>query len=138
METQPPDDHSALYRMMVRLQAEVAHLREALADVDHLREALAELTRSTMSPTIASVNNKCGYKTDMEAQMQQAVIDVPDITTVELRLPGAKSQFYHKCFMCKERFPSSFREPKQCPRCGTHRWQDGLTKWDRKKARPMN
>ena len=124
MEPQPPHDFAALLRMMAELQAEVARLSAALA----------ELTNLNMSPTIMGVKNICEYKTQSEAQMQQAVIEVPDITTVELRMPGEKSQFYHKCFMCKERFPSSFRRPKQCPRCGTHRWMDGMTKWDRKKS----
>lgn len=128
METQPPEDLSALFRMIAELQAEVARLSAAMV----------ELTKSNMTSTIVGVNHKCDHKTQLEAEMQQTVIEVPDITTVELRLPGAKSHFYHKCYMCKERFPSSFREPKQCPRCGTHRWVDGTTKWDRKKVRPVN
>lgn len=126
MEPPPPEDLAALLRMMSQLQAEVARLSTRLD----------ELTESNMSPTVVDVNNNCGYKTDMEAQLQQAVIEAPDVTTVELRLPDQEPQFFHKCFMCKERFPSSFRWPKQCPRCGTHRWVDGLTKWDRKKIRP--
>lgn len=128
METQPPEDFSALFRMITELQAQVTRLSDAMV----------ELTKSNMTPTFIGVNNNCVHKTRPETQMQETVIDVPDITTVELRLPGAKSHFYHKCYMCKERFPSSFREPKQCPRCGTHRWVDGTTKWDRKKARPVN
>jgi len=68
--------------------------------------------------------------------MQQAVIKIPDVTTVELQLPNEGSRFYHKCYMCKERFPSSLRQPKQCPRCGSHRWMDGTAKWDRRKTRP--
>ena len=127
MDTQPPEEFSALLRMMAELQAELARLREEVT----------ELTKREFTPTFVGVNNKCDYKTQFGARMQQAVIEVPDITTVELRLPDAESHFYHKCYMCKERFPSSLRQPKQCPRCGSHRWVDGTTKWDRRKAPPV-
>ncbi len=127
METRPPEDFSALLRMMGELQAEMARMRAELA----------ELTKAEFTPTFVSVNNKCVPNTQFEAQMQEAVIEVPDITTVELRLPDEKSHFYHKCYMCKERFPSSLREPKQCPRCGSHRWVDGTTKWDRRKTQSL-
>ena len=127
MDMQPPEDFDDLLRMIRDLQAEVLRLNARVT----------ELTEANMAPTFVGVNKTCLTQPQLEAQMQQAIIEVPDITTVELRMPGNKSHFYHKCYMCKERFPSSFREPKQCPRCGTHRWVDGLTKWDRKKPRPV-
>ena len=124
MDTQPPGDFSALLRMMAELQAEISRMRSELA----------ELTKPEFISKFVSVNNNCEYKTRFGPQMQQTVIELPDITTIELRLPNETSHFYHKCFMCKERFPSSLREPKQCPRCGSHRWVDGTTKWDRKRT----
>lgn len=125
MDAQPPEDFSALLRMMAELQAEMSRMKAELA----------KLTKQNSTPKFVSVNNECEYKTQFGTQMQQAVIKLPDITTVELLLPNEESHFYHKCYMCKERFPSSLRQPKQCPRCGSHRWIDGTTKWDRRKAR---
>lgn len=127
MEAQHPEDFRILRNAFMKLNAEVARISTVVAG----------LKADRASPVVSLADRQCGPDRQLDVPTQQTVIEVPDITTVEVRLPGGTSRFFHKCFMCKERFQSSVRRPKQCPRCGSHRWPDGRTKWDRRKDDPM-
>ena len=127
MDTQRPRDFLGLCDMLMELKAELARCS---ADV-------SELKAHGAGPAIPPADRLGDPGRQLDVGIQRAVIKVPDITTVELHMPDGTTHFFHKCYMCKARFPSSFSEPKQCPRCGSHHWPYGKTKWDRKKPTPM-
>ena len=118
MDAQRPEDFRILRDVLMKLNAEVARMITAIAG----------LKADGARPVVPLGYRQCRPGGQLDVPIQRTVIEVPNITTVEIRLPGEASRFLHKCHMCKEGFESSLRRPKQCPSCGSHRRPDGRTK----------
>ena len=128
METQPPKDLAALRRITMQLKAEVARLGAIINDWKTGR----------LNPLVAGGGRRGDSDPQAGARPHHVVIDAPGAATVEVGLPGGKSEFHHMCHMCRQRFRSSVRRPKQCRHCGSHRWGDGMTVRYRRRINPTD
>ena len=132
-----PNAHSVTSEIVEHLQSMICCLK----DIQRLLNNNPPIQSDDYSPsTIADVHIQNGSPHQHEGVTPQSegnpVVELPDAPTVEVRVPGSTPHYFHKCCLCDTRFQRASKLPPQCPNCGSRRWKDGRTKWDRKKDSP--
>ena len=130
-----PMKHSVAAKIVEHLQAVICHL----VDIQRMLNSSPPSAQTNVD-SVSPIDDENLHNMDLyqygEARATgegDAVVELPDAPTVEVRVPGDVPYYFHKCHLCKTRFQRTSKAPPQCPKCGSRRWKDGLTKWDRRR-----
>ena len=127
MQTQPPEDTSALRQLseqMAAILAELAVMKELLTGTS--------LTREQYAPYIGGVKQK------LELSNSSAEEPMPTTQQIQLKQPnprllkpGKKHQqkYKHHCKVCDGEWIGDEPEPPTCNYCRSTIWRTGETKW---------
>lgn len=130
MDTQPPEDPSALVQKIADLQAEISDVKTDLAEIKRLlkqKEQKDFLPDHGFHATLYEI-----HKSSPDPQEKSNAMENLEISGGQsLRLPD--NRWLHRCGKCACTWLSSSSTPRACvrhrpdtkgPRCGTTRWRE--------------
>ena len=130
MDTQPPEDPSALVRKVAELQAEISGMKTELSEIKRLLSDKGQ--RGFLPNNVFHDNFYEMHKSSSTLQEKIKPMQNVEISGGEsLRLPD--NRWLHRCGKCACTWLSSNSDPGACvrhradkkgPRCGTTRWRE--------------
>ena len=130
METQPPEDPSALVRKVAELQAEISGMKTELTEIKRLlsdKDQKDFLPSNVLHGKFYEIHKSRNTSQEKTKPMQKIEISGGE----SLQLPD--NRWLHRCGKCACTWLSSNSDPGACvrhradkrgPRCGTTRWRE--------------
>ena len=130
METQPPEDTSALLRKINELQADISHMELNLsAQISKLKEAIERLSSLTTLSHMGYIQDNLIQSQEQNGGQMQIAEKTERYGRDKNNPPLIPEGTQLTCVRCDYQWVPHARRPQKCPKCRAPWWFPARWKW---------